>query len=50
MVGLGQWATRELFFSKGSNLKTSRGLMGKRWTDLSKGQSESETERARERS
>lgn len=45
MVGVGQWATQECFFffyPKESNLKTSGGLMGKRWTDLSKGQSESE--------
>lgn len=37
------------FFSKESNLKTSRGLMGKRWTDLSKGQSEPDRESERDR-
>lgn len=45
------WAAGLLreFFSKQSNLKTSGVLMGKRRTDLSKGQSERDLNRERER-
>lgn len=35
--------------SEESNLKSSRGLMGKRWTDLSKGQSEPDNRRSQQK-